>query len=80
MNNEEYLESIFDASDNIRNVLATLRPCEAFSVMATAIDEYAAFHDLDTMEMWETLHTLAKEVYKEKGAANYVKGWKNEEV
>lgn len=57
-----------------------MRVCEAFSVTATAIDEYAALHDLDTMEVWETLYTSAKEVYKEKGAANYVKEWKNEEV
>ncbi|MBQ1802461.1 MAG: hypothetical protein II013_05635 [Lachnobacterium sp.] len=45
---------------------------EFLAVIGTAVDEYCAYHGLDTNDTWETLNGVRKEIFDMFGGATYM--------
>lgn len=72
----EGLEGFFhmaEVSRGITKSIKNMETSEALTCLSIALDEYAAFHDLDGLELWEMMHETARAVYNKMGGADYIK-------
>ena len=66
------METMLEVNEFLKNKAYNLEFNEFLAVIGTAVDEYCAYHGLDTNNTWETLNTVRKEIFETLGGATYI--------